>query len=94
MLIELFGTSEECSLFSHLCKETNRLLKATSYSMDLDTISVDVTIYHLNPRFESLRNLQSLSWSKCSLSAAKILKMLDPAEDMLIRLAIEYNIVG
>ena len=102
MLTKISATSEECLaksnqqqlLFSHFCGETDRLLKAISCSTDLDSTSVDVTMYHLRSPLELLRKSLSLCLSTCFPRIISLLLLVKPSNDILIRVAIEYNIVG
>ena len=106
MLTKIIAISQKCSdnsdqrhlLFSHLCEETDRLLKAISCSTELDSNYVDVTMYYLHSTFEYLHKSQSIcwssSWSTFPPRITDLLNLLNPVEDSLIRVAIIYNIVG
>ena len=99
-LTKISGTSKRCSdntnqhhfLFSHVCEDTDRLLKAISCSKDLEFASLDVTMHQIESTLGILRKTKSLYSSTCSSRITNFLELLDTAGDILMRVAIEYNI--
>ena len=79
-------------MFSHIRGDTDRLLKAISYSTDIDSTSADFTICHLKSTFETLRRTEVKYASPRRIT--NFLRLVDTNEDVLIRIAIEYHITG